>query len=285
VWKLPLGQLTLGLAQLLFFAIGMLGVVAGRKNKNNCLNNLHGIDRVIQKNCHWEYKVSSHFQNHAHLGSCFTPSNYRLLPQGKCRASRTTWGLVSLRQTTDFYPRVRVEHPGPPGVLCHSVKLQTSTPGYVSSIQDHLGYCVTRSNYRLLPQGTCRASRTTWAWGLVSLCQTMDFTPGYVTIEHWFGLVAQQAVSISWKALAVSPAVFWREVCSWQKPLGIRHVPSWLQNSCHVIEQSTHLPVIYCCLTAGGLGDSWLWQAVFISCLWTRLSKASVEIHGIAVSL
>jgi hypothetical protein len=46
-----------------------------------------------------------------------------------CRASKPTWGIASLRQTTDLPQdtslRERVEHPGLPGVLRHSVKLRT----------------------------------------------------------------------------------------------------------------------------------------------------------------
>jgi hypothetical protein len=53
----------------------------------------------------------------------------------------------------------RVEHPGLPGVLRHSVKLRTSTPGYIA-------------------ERACRASRPTW--GITSLRQTTDFTPGYI---------------------------------------------------------------------------------------------------------
>jgi hypothetical protein len=66
-----------------------------------------------------------------YLGYCVTPSNYGLLPQD-----------TSLRER---------------GVLRHSVKLRTSTPGYVAE-----------------------TSRPTW--GIVSLRQTTDFYP---RIHHW----------------------------------------------------------------------------------------------------
>jgi hypothetical protein len=49
-------------------------------------------------------------------------------------------GIASLRQTGDGLLsentslRERAEHPGLPGVLSHSVKLRTSTPGYIAEI-------------------------------------------------------------------------------------------------------------------------------------------------------
>jgi hypothetical protein len=58
--------------------------------------------------------------------------------------------LRTLDQDTSLCERV--EHPGLPGLLCHSVKLQTSTPGDISE-----------------------TSRPTW--GIVPLCQTTDFYP------------------------------------------------------------------------------------------------------------
>jgi hypothetical protein len=59
--------------------------------------------------------------------------------------------LRSLPQDTSL--RERVEHPGLPGVLCYSVNLRTSTPGYIA-------------------ERACRASRPTW--GIASLRQTTD---------------------------------------------------------------------------------------------------------------
>jgi hypothetical protein len=75
----------------------------------------------------------------AYLGYCVTHSNCGLLPQD-----------ASLR------------HPGLPGVLRHSFKLRTSTPGYIAE-----------------------TSRPTW--GIASLIQTTDFYP---RIHRWEGVVS-----------------------------------------------------------------------------------------------
>jgi hypothetical protein len=155
---------------------------------------------------------------------CVTPSNYGLLPQDTSLRDRVEHPGLSLHQTTDFYPRIhrwaivssiqaylrycvtpssygllpqdtslsdRVEHPGIPEVLCHSVKLRTSTPWYIierSCSVEHPGLpevlChsvkLRTSTPGYIADRSCRASRPTW--DIVSLHQTPDFYP---RIHRW----------------------------------------------------------------------------------------------------